>query len=91
MLYAGVVCALVGNFCVRFADGGGGSRGGGGGNSTTSRRNEWAAKRGAYSFMQMSLNRLHFGNGVTAPRRQHGRRGSNGEYNDLSLQCTVLF
>lgn len=51
--------------------------------SSLSRRNEWAARRGAYSFMQMSLNRMHQAGGAaatgttTASRRYHGRHSTN--------------
>lgn len=53
--------------------------------SSLSRRNEWAARRGAYSFMQMSLNRMQ-GSGAGAAaaasatrRLQAGRNGGKGE------------
>lgn len=47
---------------------GAGSTSGGGG--TVSKRNEWAAKRGAYSFMQMSLSKMN-----VASTRYGGRYG----------------
>ena len=50
-----------------------------------SKRTEWSATKGTYSFMQMSINKMHHGSSS-----RYGGRYSRGMYSTLHIVLVVV-